>query len=230
MFALTWKLLRLLVAILVLGIGLYLGGPFLLGGAGRYLIRQDPLGKADLILVLSGQPYLRVPEAARLYHDGRAPAILLVNEPKAVGMEDLQRVGIRFPDEQEISVRILEALRVPRGAIRLIEDRCTTVRTEMEAVARFLNAHPVREIIIVASKSQSTRARKIFAGGLGSRIRIIMHPVPNDPFDADRWWQSQGDSRQVLHEYQALADYWRRRLWRLLMGEFRVVPPSVQVR
>ena len=52
--------------VLILGGGLYLGGPFLLTFAGRALIAQGPLVKADMALVLSGQPYLRVPEAARM--------------------------------------------------------------------------------------------------------------------------------------------------------------------
>jgi hypothetical protein len=118
-----WRLVRARVTVLVLGGALYLGGPYLLTHAGRYLITQDPLVKADMALVLSGQPYLCVPEAARLYHEGLVPKILLVNEPRPPGQDDLLRLGIRYPDGLEISLQLLEALRVPREAILTIPER-----------------------------------------------------------------------------------------------------------
>jgi hypothetical protein len=57
MFRLIWRLVRILVAVAVLATGLYLGGAYLLGGAGQYLITQDALVSADMVLVLSGQPF-----------------------------------------------------------------------------------------------------------------------------------------------------------------------------
>ncbi len=230
MLRLIWRLVRLLVVGLVLVLGLYLGGPFLLTAVGRYLITQHPLAKADLILVLSGQNFLRVPEAARLYHEGFAPKILLTNEPKVRGQEELVRLGIRVPDSQENALTILEALRVPRSAILTISDRPNSTRAEMQTVARFLKSHPVRALILVTSKSHSTRAYKIFAGGLPHDIHLIMHPVPRDPFDPTRWWHDRTDSKAVLHEYQAMADYWRLRLWGAIAAEFTTSPPPVTVR
>ncbi len=230
MLRLIWRLVRLLVVGLVLVLGLYLGGPFLLTAVGRYLVTQHPLAKADLILVLSGQNFLRDPEAARLYHEGFAPKILLTNEPKERGQEDLMRLGIRFPDFQEMALTILEALRVPRSAILTISDRADSTRAEMQTVARFLKSHPARTLIIVTSKSHSTRAQKIYASGLPSGIRLIIHPVPSDPFDPARWWHDRLDSKAVLHEYQAMADYWRLRLWGAILGQITTSPPPVTVR
>lgn len=230
MVRLIWRLVRLLVVALVLGIGLYIGGPYLLAGVGRYLVTEQPLTKADLVLVLSGETYLRAPEAARLYHEGYAPRILLTNEIKPRGWDDLVRMGIRFPDDQEVGIRILEALRVPRKAILTIEERADSTRAEMQTVARFLKTHPVKVVIIVTSKSHTTRAYKIFSAGLGPGIRLIIHPVPNDPFDPARWWRNRQDAKEVLHEYQALADFWRLRLWNTVVREFATTPPPVTIR
>lgn len=227
---LIWRLVRLLVMALVLVVGLYVGSPYLLTAAGRSLITAHPLAKADLVLVLAGQTLLRVPEGARLYHEGFAPKILLTNEPKARGTEELLRLGIRFPDHQDNALTILEALRVPRSAILTIQERTNSTRAEMQAVARFLASHPVKRLIIVTSKSHTTRAFKIFSTGLGSGIQLIMHPVPNDPYDPTRWWQDRVDAKDVLHEYQALVDFWRLRLWEMLVGQVRAAPPPVTVR
>lgn len=230
MLRLIWKLCRLVAALLILALGFYFGSPYLLTAVGRYLITEQPLAKADLILVLSGEPYLRAPEAARMYHEGVAPAILLTRELRERGADDLLRAGIRVPDAQETTVKLLEDLRVPQNAILTIPERADSTRAEMETVARFLKARPAHSLILVTSKSHTTRASKIFSSGLGPGIRLIMHPVPSDPFDPARWWHDRTDMKQVLHEYEALADYWRLRLWRAVRGQFTTVPPLVTVR
>jgi uncharacterized SAM-binding protein YcdF (DUF218 family) len=230
MLRLAWRLLKLFLLLLILAGGLYVGGPFLLAAAGRYLVTTQPLTKADLVLVLSGEPYLRAPEAAKLYHEGLAPAILLTTPPRPRGLDDLLRAGIQFPDEREICLKILEALRVPRDAILTIAERSDSTGAEAGAVARFLKRHPARSLIVVTSKSHSTRARKILGAGLGSGVRLLMHPVPSDPFDPDRWWKDRMDTKEVLHEYEGLADYWCLRLWDGLVGYVTAVPPPVSVR
>lgn len=230
MLRLIWRLGRVLVVTLVLGVGLYFGSPYLLTMVGRYLVTEHPLAKADLVLVLSGQITLRVPEGARIYHEGYAPKILLTNEPKARGSEELLRLGIRIPDSQENAIALLEALHVPRKAILTIQERSDSTQSEMRTVTRFLTTQPVKSMIIVTSKSHTTRAYKIFSVGLGPGIRLIMHPVPNDPFDPARWWHDRMDAKDVLHEYEALADFWRLRFWTKLVGEFAAAPPPVTVR
>jgi uncharacterized SAM-binding protein YcdF (DUF218 family) len=227
---LIWRLGRLLAVALVLGVGLYFGSPYLLTAVGRYLVTEHPLAKADLVLVLSGQSVLRMPEGARIFHEGYAPKILLTSEPKERGSEELLRLGIRVPDGQERAITLLEALRVPQSAILTIRERSDSTRSEMQAVARFLKTNPVKSMIIVTSKNHTTRAFKIFSTGLGPGVRLIMHPVPYDPFDPAQWWHDRADSKDVLHEYEALADFWRLRLWSATVGEFAAPPPPVTVR
>lgn len=222
------RLGRLLAVIIFLGIGVYFGSPYLLTSVGRYLVTEQPLVKADLILVLSGQIPLRVLEAARIYHERYAPKILLTNELKERGTEELLRVGIRIPDSQERAITLLQELHVPRNDILVIQERADSTRSEMQTVAQFLKHHPLNSLIIVTSKSHTTRAYKIFSTGLEPQVRVIMHPVPNDPFDPNRWWQDRTDAKDVLHEYEALTDFWRVWLWTKLVGES--APPPVTVR
>jgi hypothetical protein len=209
---------------------LYLGGPYLLAHAGRYLIAEDPLVKGDTVVVVSGQPYLCVPEAARLYHERLAPKILLINAPRPPGQEDLLRVGIRYPDELELSLQLLEALRVPREAILSIPERAGDLRAEALAVSRFLGSRSVRTLILVAPKAQTARVRKIFGAALESKINLVMRAASTDPFDPDRWWKNRDDFRQVVWEYAALTDVWRRGLWRAVAEAAAAAPPAVTVR
>ena len=229
MIGFLWRIFRAVVMLLVLGGGLYFGGPYLLTFAGRHLITQDPLVKADIAVVLPGQPFLCAPEAARLYHEELAGQILLVNAPRPPGQEELLRVGIRYPDGLEIARQILEALRVPRKAILTMPERPDSTQEEAELVARFLAERSVRRVIVVTTKAHTTRARRVFADRLGPKVELTMHPAPADPFDPGSWWKDPADVRQAVWEYGALANLWARRLWRVLTEE-RAAPPPVTVR
>jgi uncharacterized SAM-binding protein YcdF (DUF218 family) len=230
MLRILWRLFRLLLLLLVVGLGLYLGGPFLLTALGRYLITETPPAKADLALVLGGEPFLRVPEAARLYHEALAPRILLTNPARPLGQEELLRVGLRYPDEQELAVKLLGDLRVPREAILTLPDRAAGTAAEAAAVAAFVRARRARTVIVVTSKAHTTRAQKLLARRLGPGVRLLMHPVRSDPFDPTRWWHTREGLLQVTHEYQALLLFWCERLWEGIWGEVTAVPPRITVR
>src|SRR5258708_12657267 len=71
-------LLTLLVALIVFAAIIFLS-------VGRWLVVEDPLDKAQAIVVLSGRIPVRAKEAARLYNAGYAPQLWLTrtNEPAA---------------------------------------------------------------------------------------------------------------------------------------------------
>jgi uncharacterized SAM-binding protein YcdF (DUF218 family) len=155
---------------------------------------------------------------------------LLTNEVTWPGFDAVRASGLLLPDSQEISQRILEVMRVPKSAVLTIAERADSTRAEMEAVARFLKGRTATRLIIVTSKSHTTRAYKIFSSGLGPGVRILMRPVSNDPFDPAAWWKRRADFKQVLHEYQGLVDFWRIRLWGWIVGQVRTAVPLVAVR
>jgi uncharacterized SAM-binding protein YcdF (DUF218 family) len=221
MFRLIRWGIRAIVLLALLGVGIVLGGPILLGAAGRYLITEDPLARADLILPLSEDLLLTVPEAARLYHDGLASRVLVTKGPGRRGSEDLLRRGIRIADPFETTLTILEGMRVPREAILTAEERADDLEAEAETMARFLKRHPARTLILVTPKGRSTRAFKAFRAALGAEIGLIVHPVPADPFDPTTWWRDRKDRREVVSEYQALADFWLGSLWRTVRQKVR---------
>jgi len=73
---------RLLAALLVLcvlaGTAFFCRAPLLRGAADAWIV-NDPLSRADVIVVLGGGPATRPFEAARLFHLGLAQKILLMN-------------------------------------------------------------------------------------------------------------------------------------------------------
>ncbi len=221
MFRLIRWGIRGLVLLVLLGLGFVVGAPFVLGAAGRYLITEDPLARAELILPLSEDLLLTVPEASRLYHEGLASRILLTRGPARPGRADLLRRGIRIPDAHDTGLTILEGMQVPREAIQTVDEQADDLVAEAEVVARFLNTHPARTLIVVTPKSRSTRALKAFRAALGPEIRLIVHPTPGDPFDPTTWWRDRKDRREVVSEFQALADFWLADSWHKLARKGR---------
>ena len=229
MLRLIWRLVRLAVVLLVLGVGFYFFHGALLAPLGRYLVTADPLEKSDLIVVLAGAPYLTAPEAARLYHEGWAPAILLTNQPRPRGQEELIRLGVPVHDGQEITRSLLSALRVPPEAVRTLPDRSDGTIEELRAVRRFLAGHSARTLILVTPKVQSTRVRRICVAELGPDVQCGSRPAAGDPYDPGRWWSSRRDGAEVVSEYVALACGLGRTWWSGLAGR-SAVPPPVTIR
>ena len=81
----------------VLGTTTGLGIPL---GAGKWLVREDPLEQAAAIAVLSGNIPTRALEAARLYHDGYAKEIWLTHTRTHAG--GLKVLGIHYPRFQRL--------------------------------------------------------------------------------------------------------------------------------
>src|SRR5260370_8596941 len=98
----------------VLGIAIVL---FL--GVGRWLFVEDPLEKAQAIVVLSGRLPMRAIEAARLYNRGYAAEVWLTrpSEPAA----SLQAMHIAYLSEDFFNSRVLMHEGVPATAIRVLE-------------------------------------------------------------------------------------------------------------
>src|SRR2546426_9824035 len=121
---------RLWIAIFLGLVFLVLAGAL---GVGRWLIVEDPLGKADAVVILSGRMPMRAREAAALYREGWAPQVW-VTRPAGPGAE-LGAMGIPYVGEAFYSQRVLIHLGVPADAIRVLEPDCAN-RSEERRVGK----------------------------------------------------------------------------------------------
>src|SRR5262245_9338544 len=185
-------------------------------GAGRALVVADPLpAHADAIIMLAGSVSDRVLETARLYHEGRAPLVVLTRERLARGAAALRARGIRLPEDHELTKEALIGLGVPPTAIHTLAGRALSTVSEARTIARYVCKRRLRSVIVVTSPWHTHRARLILAQALGSGVRLTMRPAPAALFPADRWWANQRAAKDVLTEYEKLAYYWlvqRRRI------------------
>jgi uncharacterized SAM-binding protein YcdF (DUF218 family) len=194
---------RALVA--AVGCGLILG-MVMFFGVGRWLVVEDPLGKAQAIAVLSGGMPLRAMEAAKLYRDGYAPEIWLTHsaEPTAT----LGEMGIPFAGEDFYSARVLMHEGAPAGAIRVLEPPIVNTMDELNAIAAALAKEKDRTAIIVTTKVHTRRVRLLWQRLGSGRGSAIVRAASEDPFDPRHWWRTTSDALDVVREVLGLMNAW----------------------
>ena len=177
-----------------------------LRGAGRWLVREDTLAKADVIYVLSGGLPARAEEAGKIFGQGYAPEVWVSRPVSPV--DALQPLGIHYVGEEEYSREILIHEGVPESSIRILPR--TIVNTEQEvdeAKEEMLRAGKTR-IIIVTSPQHTRRVKTLWHELVGEPPGSIVRAAREDRFDADHWWRNTRDTFSVIREMLGLANAW----------------------
>ena len=175
-------------------------------GVGRWLVVEDPLDKAQAIVVLSGRIPVRAKEAARLYNAGYAPQIWLTRakEPAA----SLQEMHIAYIGEDFFNTRVLMHEGVPSNAIHVLEPLIDNTADEIRTVADELSRERGSTVIIVTTKAHTRRVHTLWRELSGGRGRAILRAAPGDPFTPEHWWRATGDSLDVVREVLGLLNAW----------------------
>jgi uncharacterized SAM-binding protein YcdF (DUF218 family) len=196
----AWAILLSLV------VGLIVFSTIAFLGVGRWLVVEDPLDKAQAIVVLSGRIPMRAREAARLYTAGYARQVWLTRakEPAA----SLQEMHIAYIGEDYYNSRILMHEGVPSNAIQVLEPLIDNTADEVRAIATELARQKGAAVIIVTSKAHTRRVRSLWKKLSGGSGRAIVRAAPTDPFAPAHWWRSTGDSLDVVREVLGLLNAW----------------------
>ena len=174
--------------------------------AGRWLVREDLLAPADVILVLSGGMPQRAQEAAAVFHRGYAPEIWVSRTQGAPA--ELRAMGIPFTGEEEYDREILTHLGVPESAIHIFPDPIIDTEQEIEEAAREMRRAGKTSLIIVTSPEHTRRVRALWNKLVGANLKLYVRAAANDPFDADHWWRNTRDAYAVVREVLGLFNVW----------------------
>jgi uncharacterized SAM-binding protein YcdF (DUF218 family) len=192
------------------GIGvllLILAGIYAFFHAGLWLVREDPLEKSQVIVVLSGGLPDRALAAAQIYRDGFAREIWLTQplQPGA-SMEDLH---LPYAGEEQYNRMVLTGQGVRLGDIRLLTPRILNTADELRTVAEALDQQPGARAIVVTSRAHTRRVRALWRKlSPGDRGRLLVRASTEDPFDAEHWWRTTNDALTVVREYLGLLNAW----------------------
>lgn len=183
--------------------------PIVLRSVGAYLVVEDVLEPASAIVVLGGQPPVRVLEAARLYKDGWAPKIILNQALRRETFYALSSLGIDFVEQHEYDREALLHSGVPEDAIMVIEEEVENTFAELRAVLRALPEETT--LIIVTSNYHTRRTAAIWNYLADGQVKGLIRWSRSDTsFDTTTWWKNRRSIRFLVNEYMGLINYWLR--------------------
>ncbi|HRY47644.1 MAG TPA: YdcF family protein [Candidatus Paceibacterota bacterium] len=176
----------------------------ILTGLARLWVIDDPLVKADAIVVLGGRPDLRAIEAARLYHQGIAPKILYMD----VKLTPSAELGITL-SEREITRRLLLSNNVPETAIEAIGTSVSSTFEEALTIQTFVATNDMKTLIIPTDVFHTRRVhwffRKLFTS---NRIEVSMRAIKPPEYSLDDWWQHEEGLIAFQNELVKITFYW----------------------
>ena len=180
-------------------------GTFAFRGLGSWLVREDPLEHADVIVVLSGSMPSRAEEAARLFRGNYAPEVW-VSRPTSPA-SSLASLGISYAGEETYNREVLIRLGVPANCIHIFPEPIVDTEQEVREIARQLREQNKRSAIIVTSPQHTRRVKALWRRIAGGDLRAILRPAPDDPFNV-HWWRNTQDAFAVMRELMGLLNVW----------------------
>jgi uncharacterized SAM-binding protein YcdF (DUF218 family) len=177
------------------------------GGLGDWLVVNDPLQKADAIVVLGGHLPYRAIEAAEIFRVGWAPEVWVTqtDHPRDLVVEALE---IGYVREHEYSRRVIERLGVPSRAIRMLERKVVNTSDEVLTVAETLRSTGGNRVIIVSSKAHTRRIQETWRILAKDDLKAIVRYTEDDPYRPDRWWATSTDALTVVREVGGVLNVW----------------------
>jgi len=192
----------LLVGVLLAG----LATAPILRGIADFLIVEDSLEHAAAIVALAGQVPFREIEAAKLYHAGMAPQVVIVRGGPNAESQALRDLGIRTRGGWELSREVLIRQGVPASAIVILTSKAGGTLEELQAVYSAMTSKDA-PIILVTSKYHTRRTRLTWQHVTAGKSRPIVRAATGDPFDPNHWWQRRSFASSVVREYLGLINY-----------------------
>lgn len=161
----------------------------------EFLKVRDPLEPADFIYLLGGDYETRAPAAARLFHNGVSPLIVVAQEQAGLNKSSDSDQGFTA-----ITIRLLYTAGVPPSAVLELKPNPPVNSTADEATSlrAFVETRSIRKIIVLTSAIHSRRARLMMRRMLsGHDVDITVWPV--EPLRAPRDSEIRKEMTKLLY-------------------------------
>jgi uncharacterized SAM-binding protein YcdF (DUF218 family) len=176
--------------------------------AGRFLVREDPLEKADAVFVLAGSRVERWLEAYDLHRERWSPRIMVSPGPVDAVEARLHAIGVKLPREGDLVRDALLQLGVADDVVRVLPGSVDNTAAEAVLLRRQLDGTGWQRVIVVTSKYHTRRVRFAFRREFaGTPVRIIVRASRHDDSEPAWWWRHRADVRFVTSELQKMAGY-----------------------
>ena len=189
------SLISLLFVIVLCAVLYFARGP-ILRFAGETWVVEDPLNRADAIIVLSDDNFYadRATHAADLYRHGMAPVVV------ASGRRLRPYAGIAELMEHDLIER-----GVPKDKIVRISHNAENTREEAQVLAQQALERKWRSVIVVTSNYHTRRARYIFLHVFPAQTQVRVSGAQDGDFDPQHWWQARTSLKEFTRELAGMA-------------------------
>jgi uncharacterized SAM-binding protein YcdF (DUF218 family) len=186
-----------LIALLAIAIMLLLFRIPILRAASNFLIYEDNLKKVSHAFVLSGGPWDRGNEAARIFKKGFADTLVCTggNIP-----HDFKALGLNML-ESEITEKNILNKGVLQSQIILLK-KGTSTQEESDEILTFCKERSIKSIIVISTDFHTRRIKQVFKKKFEKEgIEVIVWAAPSSSYDAQNWWQSENGLIALNNEY-----------------------------
>ena len=159
-------------------------------------IIEDPLDKADALIVLGGDNFYadRATRGAQLFREGKAPLIV------ACGRRLRPNAGIAELMEHDLVER-----GVPREKIvRFTHDGDSTLE-EAQALTRLVKERKWRSVMVVTSNYHTRRARYIYRRVFPQGVEVRVASARDGDFDPEHWWEERKSIKELTREFAGMV-------------------------
>lgn len=179
--------------------------PLLRSAASLWII-NDPLQKADAIVLLGGGLETRPFAAAKLYRDGYASLILIARARSSPTDE----MGLTTR-EHDVARQVLLKQGVPDSALAEIGTDVRNTYDEALAVRDWVKTAHTTRLIIPTDIFHTRRVRWLFRKQLRhTGVQILVEAVPGREYQQEDWWRHEQGLVAFQNEVLKFGYYWVR--------------------
>jgi uncharacterized SAM-binding protein YcdF (DUF218 family) len=184
---------RLLFFLLFLGLlaVVYVSRNPLMRFAGEFWVVDEPAAPSDALIVLGDDNYAadRAFHAAELYREKVAPVVVVSGR--------MLRQNVSVADLMEHD---LEQFGVPAASIVKLPQRADNTREEAVEVAKLVESHHWKRVLVVTSNYHARRTRFIYGRVLPSGVTFRVSGARDSEFDPARWWETRRGQKLFFNE------------------------------
>jgi len=159
-------------------------------------IIEDPLDKADALIVLGDDNFYadRATRGVQLFREGKAPVIV------ASGRRLRPNAGVAELIEHDLVERGMPKDKV----VRFTHDGDSTLE-EAEALVRLVTQKKWHSVIVVTSNYHTRRARYIFRHVFPQGIEVRVASARDGDFDPEHWWEERKSIKELTREFAGMV-------------------------
>jgi uncharacterized SAM-binding protein YcdF (DUF218 family) len=187
----------LFVFVVLVALATWLARDRILTGLGSYLVDASPPEKADIAVVLAGDPFgHRILTAADLVQNGYVPVALVSGPGGEYGLH-----------ECDLAIPFAVKHGYPASDFAHFENEARSTAEEAAAIVPELRRRNAHKVLLVTSNYHTRRAGALFRRAAPD-LTIIAIAAPDQFYRPDDWWRGREGQKTFLTEWEKTVGTW----------------------